>query len=42
LDIKVVTLTAAETDALYFDPKTRGKYDAFLNVQWTLTTDPLE
>jgi peptide/nickel transport system substrate-binding protein len=42
LNIEVVTLTAAENDELYFDQKVRDKYDAFLNVQWTLTTDPLE
>lgn len=42
LDISVVTLTAAENDELYFDPKLREQYDGFLNVQWTLTTDPLE
>lgn len=42
LNVQVVTLTPAENDQLYFDPKVRDKYDAFLNVQWTLTTDPLE
>ena len=42
LNITVVTLTAAENDQLYFDPKLRDQYDAFLNVQWTPTTDPLE
>jgi peptide/nickel transport system substrate-binding protein len=42
LNISVVTLTAAENDELYFDPKAREKYDGFLNVQWTPTTDPLE
>lgn len=42
LNITVVTLTAAENDQLYFDPKLRDQYDGFLNVQWTLTTDPLE
>lgn len=42
LNIQVVTLTPAENDNLYFDQKARDQYDAFLNVQWTLTTDPLE
>lgn len=42
LDISVVTLTSAENDQLYFDPKLRDQYDGFLNVQWTLTTDPIE
>lgn len=42
LNMSVVTLTAAENDQLYFDQKARDKYDGFLNVQWTLTTDPLE
>ncbi|TAM70655.1 MAG: ABC transporter substrate-binding protein [Microbacteriaceae bacterium] len=42
LKITVVTLTAAENDQLYFDQKLRDQYDGFLNVQWTLTTDPLE
>lgn len=42
LKIQVVTLTAAENDDLYFDQKARDKYDAFLNVQWTPVTDPLE
>jgi peptide/nickel transport system substrate-binding protein len=42
LNITVVTLTPAENDQLYFDPKLRDQYDAFLNVQWTPVTDPLE
>jgi peptide/nickel transport system substrate-binding protein len=42
LDITVATLTPAENDQLYFDPKLRQKYDAFLNVQWTMAPDPLE
>lgn len=42
LDVKVVTLTPAEADQLYFDPKLRETYDGFLNVQWTPVTEPLE
>lgn len=42
LKIRVVTLTDAENDELYFDQKMRDQYDGFLDVQWTLTSDPLE
>lgn len=42
LNVTVVTLTPAEADQLYFDPKLRDQYDGFLNVQWTPVTEPLE
>lgn len=42
LDVSVATLTPAEADELYFDPKLREQYDGFLNVQWTPVTEPLE
>ena len=42
LNIQVETLTPTENNDLYFDQKLRDKYDAFLNVQFTMVADPLE
>lgn len=42
LNIQVQTLTPTENNDLYFDQKLRDKYDAFLNVQFTMVADPLE